>query len=611
MVAKITPTFAASCLLILLSSLATTPGKAQTVDRVQLPQNNFPSLPQLPPPQDVQPPPPRTPTTPSPPSQLPPPSELFQPEQLVPIPDEPLPETSQIFTVKQFEVIGSTVFSQEKFNQILECSQKNLTYRLRQKTECFTNRPITFTDLLEIRSKITELYIQEGYVTSGAYIPEQTLTDGVVQIQVIEGKLEDIQITGTRRLNPNYIRSRIALGASTPLNQKRLLESLQLLQLNPLIQNLSAELSAGSRLGSNLLAIKVTEADTFNVETVFDNGRSPSVGSFRRQLQVNEANLLGFGDSISLAYSNTDGSNTIDASYSLPLNPRNGTLTFSYGNTSADIIERPFNTLEIESASQYYELTFRQPLVQTPNQEFALGVTASRRETDISSSVFEQEDAPLSLLSPGADAEGNTSVSALRFFQEWTLRNSQEVIAARSQFSLGTGAFNATINNTEPDSRFFAWRGQAQWVRLLAPDTLLLIRGDVQLASTTLLASEQFGLGGISSVRGYRQDLLLANNGALASVELRLPIVRIPQWDGVMQVTPFVDVGTAWNNSSSIDENNSNSNTLASVGLGLRWLQGNNFTAGIEWGIPLVSVDTQGNTLQENGLYFFVQYNPF
>ncbi|MCC5620446.1 ShlB/FhaC/HecB family hemolysin secretion/activation protein [Nostoc sp. CHAB 5715] len=611
MVAKITPTLAASCLLILLSSLATTPGKAQTVNRVQLLQNNSPSLPQLPPPQDVQPPPPRIPTTPSPPQQLPPPSELFQPDQPVPIPDEPLPETSQIFTVKQFEVIGSTVFSQEKFNQILECSQKNLTYRLRQKTECFTNRPITFTDLLEIRSKITELYIQEGYVTSGAYITEQTLTDGVVQIQVIEGKLEDIQITGTRRLNPNYIRSRIALGASTPLNQKRLLESLQLLQLNPLIQNLSAELSAGSRPGSNLLAIKVTEADTFNVETVFDNGRSPSVGSFRRQLQVNEANLLGFGDSISLAYSNTDGSNTIDASYSLPLNPRNGTLTFSYGNTSADIIERPFNTLEIESASQYYELTFRQPLVQTPNQEFALGVTASRRETDISSSVFEQEDAPLSLLSPGADAEGNTSVSALRFFQEWTLRNSQEVIAARSQFSLGTGAFNATINNTEPDSRFFAWRGQAQWVRLLAPDTLLLIRGDVQLASTTLLASEQFGLGGISSVRGYRQDLLLANNGALASVELRLPIVRIPQWDGVMQVTPFVDVGTAWNNSSSIDENNTNTNTLASVGLGLRWLQGNNFNAGVEWGIPLVSVDTQGNTWQENGLYFFVQYNPF
>ncbi|MFN6486652.1 MULTISPECIES: ShlB/FhaC/HecB family hemolysin secretion/activation protein [unclassified Nostoc] len=596
MVAKVTHTFAASCLLMLFNSLITTPSRAQTLNRVQPSQNNSPSLPQLPPPQDVQPPSPKTPTPPTPP-QLPPPSELLQPEQPQPLPDEPLLERSQIFSVKQFEVIGNTVFSREKLTEVLAP---------------FTNKLITFAQLLEARSKITELYIQEGYVTSGAYIPEQTFANnGVVQIQVIEGKLEDIQITGTKRLNPNYIRSRIALGASTPLNQKRLLESLQLLQLNPLIQNVSAELSAGSRTGANLLAIKITEADSFNIQAVLDNGRSPSIGSFRRQLQINEANLLGFGDSISLTYSNTDGSNTIDTSYSLPLNPRNGSLTFSYGTTSANVIERPFNTLDIESASQYYELTFRQPLVQTPNQEFALGITAFRRESDISSSLLEENEVPLSELSPGADKEGRTRVSALRFFQEWTSRNSQEVIAARSEFSLGIGAFNATINDTEPDGRFFAWRGQAQWVRLLAPDTLLLIRGNVQLACTELLASEQFGLGGINSVRGYRQDLLLTDNGVFASVEFRLPIARVPQWNGVLQVMTFGDVGTAWNNSSNRDENNTN--TLASVGLGLRWLQGNNFTAGVEWGIPLVSVDTQtqSNTWQENGLYFFVQYNPF
>lgn len=587
MVAKVTHTFAASCLLMLLNSITILPSKAQIA------QNRFPLPSQIPPPQDIQPPSPPQPP-PSPPPQLPPPSKLLQPNQPPPALEEPLPEISQPFTVQQFEVIGSTVFSSEKLTEVLAK---------------FTNKPITFTQLLEARSQITELYTQQGYITSGAYIPEQTLTDGVVRIEVVEGELEEIQITGTRRLNPNYIRSRVALGASTPLNQNRLLESLQLLQINPLIQNLSAELSAGSRIGSNLLAIQVTEADTFNTQIILDNGRSPSVGSFRRQLQVNEANLLGIGDSISLAYGNTDGSNTIDASYSLPLNPRNGTITFSYGNTSANIIERPFNILDIESASQYYELTFRQPLVQTPSQEFALGITASRRESNISSSVFEQNQIPLNLLSPGSDEDGRTRVSALRFFQEWTSRNSQQVIAARSQFSLGIGAFNATVNDTEPDSRFFAWRGQAQWVRLLAPDTLLLLRGDVQLASTRLLASEQFGLGGINSVRGYRQDFLLRDNGALASAELRLPILRLPRWNGVLQVTPFVDFGTTWRNSAN--GNDSNTNTLVSSGLGLRWLQGNNFTAAIEWGIPLVSVDIPGNTWQENGLYFFVQYNLF
>lgn len=90
------------------------------------------------------------------------------------------------------------------------------------------------------------------------------------------------------------------------------------------------------------------------------------VGSFRRRLQLNEANLLGLGDGVSIGYTNTDGSNSLDASYTFPLNPRNGTLTFNYGNTQSNVIERPFNILDITSASRYYELTFRQPVVQTP-----------------------------------------------------------------------------------------------------------------------------------------------------------------------------------------------------------------------------------------------------
>ncbi|MBD2732160.1 ShlB/FhaC/HecB family hemolysin secretion/activation protein [Nostoc sp. FACHB-892] len=572
---------------MLFNSITTTPSEAL------LPQNNSPSLGPLGQVQDVQTPATTQPTPPSPALQLPPPSQLLQPDQGLPTLEQLLPEILYTFTVKQFEIVGSTVFSQKKLNEVLKD---------------FINKPITFAQLLKARSKIIEFYNQKGYITSGAYIPEQTVKNGIVQIQVVEGELEDIQITGTRRLNPNYIRSRIiANGASNPLNQKRLLESLQLLQLNPLIKSLSAKLFAGSRTNTSLLSIKITEADTFSTKIVLDNRPPPQSGSFRRQLQVKESNLLGIGDSILLTYSNTDGSNSIDVSYSLPLNPRNGTFTFRYGNRPENVIEKPFGILDIESTPQRYELTFRQPLLQTLNQEFALGIAAYHRESQISSSVFEQEDVPLSLLSPGADAEGNTRVSALRFFQDWTSRNSQEVIAARSQFSFGIGAFNATINYTDPDSRFFAWRGQAQWVRLLAPDTLLLIRGDVQLASTKLLTSEQFGLGGVNSVRRYRQDLLLRDNGALVSAELRLPILRVPRWKGVLQFTPFVDVGTAWSNSSSRDD----TNTLAAVGLGLRWLQGSNFTAGIEWGIPLFSVDTQGNTWQENGLYFLVQYNPF
>ncbi len=598
-----------SCLplsmLLLLGSISASPLKAQTVDTTQLPTSNFILSQQLPPPediqplqlpQDVQPPSPSPLPSPEPPQPLPPPAELFPPSTTTPTPEEPPPGNfPQTIIVERFEVVGSTVFSPEE---------------LALATAEFTKRPISLTQVYQARSKITDLYVQNGYITSGAYIPPQTIQSGVVKIQVVEGKLEDIQITGTRRLNSNYVRSRLAIATSPPLNRQRLLEALQLLQLNPLIQNVSAELSAGSRTGESLLEVKVSEAKTFSSQIILDNGRSPSVGSFRRRLQLNEANLLGLGDGLSLGYTNTDGSNSFDASYTLPLNPRNGTLSFNYGTTSSNVIEPDFKSLDIESASRYYELTFRQPIVQTPTQEFVVGLTASRRESDISWILQEESQGgfPPSLLSPGADEQGRTRVSALRFFQEWTSRNSREVIALRSQFSLGIDVLNPTINQNPPDSRFFAWQGQGQWARLLAPETLFLLRLNTQLASRTLLPIEQIGLGGQDSIRGYRQDYLLTDNGTFVSAEVQVPILRLPQIDSTLQVVPFVDFGVGWNSSG---RENPDPNTLAAIGLGLRWSQGDRFTIRLDWGIPLVPVNSNDRTLQENGLYFNLLYNPF
>lgn len=571
-----------SSLVVLLSGITAESLKAQTP--------NAPQLPATPPPQDILPP--AEPTEPQPqiPEPLPPPEELLTPPQ-TPTPPAPIPgKVPENITVKRFEVVGSTVFSPQELDSVLAP---------------YTNKPISFTQLFQARSAITQLYIDRGYITSGALIPPQTLQGGIVKIQVVEGSLEAINVTGTRRLQQAYVRDR--LPNSKPLNQKHLLEALQLLQLNPLIQNISAELAAGTRPGTSVLEVQVTEAKTFDTQLVADNGRSPSVGSFRRSVQFNEANLLGLGDGLNLAYSNTDGSDGLDVGYTLPVNSRNGTISLGYGTTSSTVIEPEFEFFGIDGDSRYYQLTLRQPLSQTPSQEFALGLTAARSESDISSSVLEDFGLPPAELSPGADEEGRTRISALQFFQEWTSRNASEVIAARSQFNLGIGAFNATVNEDAPDSRFFSWRGQAQWVRLLAPETLLLLRADVQLSPDDLVPLEQFGLGGIESVRGYRQDALLTDNGALVSAEFRFPIYRQLRRRLVVQLTPFVDFGTAWNSGTT----NPDTNTLVSLGLGLRFQLGDRLTARLDWGIPLVDIPTRERTWQENGLYFSIVSSPF
>ncbi len=551
-----------------------TPGQAQTVELGQIRPN------QIQPIQPINPPPLQTPPL------LPPPEDLLKNPPITPSPNQEIPNIPGTIVVKKFEVLGSTVFSQADFDKILKE---------------FTDKKISFAELLNARSAVTKLYIDNGYVTSGAFIPPQTLEGDVVKIQVVEGELEDIKVTGNKRLNSGYVRSRLALATGKPLKVPRLLEALQLLQLDPLIKNLSAELSAGSRPGQSLLEVKITEANTFQVQLRTDNGRSPSVGTFRRGLQISEGNVTGLGDSFSVTYANTDGSNELDASYKIPVNARNGTINLDYNTTFSTIIEKPFDAVDIEAHSSNYEIGFRQPLLQTPTKDFAVGITAARRESDTS---LLGVGFPLSA---GADSQGRTRIMALRLYQEFTQRDAQQVFAGRSQFNVGVGVADATINKSLPDSRFFYWRGQLQYLRLLAPDTTLLLRSDIQVAADALVPIEQFGLGGLESVRGYRQDLLLSDSGVFASAELRYPIYRLPHNNGLFQLVPFFDFGTAWN----VATQDPSPSSLFAVGLGLRFQQGDRLTASFDYGIGLTDVSTKPKTWQENGLYFSVQYNLF
>ncbi|MEL6461669.1 MAG: ShlB/FhaC/HecB family hemolysin secretion/activation protein [Cyanobacteria bacterium J06621_15] len=599
-------------LLLLHFSLAITTILSAGIVKAQVTNPDSEQLP----PQDVIPPTPQPlpipDTTPSPP----PPPEDVLPSPRTPTPSDELPATETI-TVTEFNFTGNTVFSSEKLTQQV----------INQFLENNPSKTFSLQELLQIAAEVASFYGEQGYSTSGAIIsiPEATRNQqrGIVNIKVIEGKLEEINVTGSRRLNSSYVKSRLGVSPDKALNVNQLQEKLQLLSLNPLIKQVSAQLSAGSRQGLSVLNVEFKEAKSFNTTLSIDNGRSPSVGSFQRQIFAREGNVTGNGDALSLGYSNTDGSNSLDASYTLPLNSQDGTLRFSFNTTDSNVIEPPFDDInedgegsDIESQSSFYEISLRQPLIRSIKnqtfQELAVGVSTSLRDSGTS---LLDEAFPLS---PGADDDGDTRVFALRFFQDWTQQNAKEVLAFRSQFSVGLDALNSTVNERipetgefVPDSRFFAWEGQAQWVRVLAPETLLLVRGNAQLSDKGLLSSEQFTVGGLGSVRGYRQNQLLADNGVFASAEVQLPILRTGNKSaptGILQIIPFFDIGTAWNNSGI---ENPSTSTLVSLGMGLQWRNNDDFIARLDWGIPLTDIDSRDRTWQENGLLFSLQWNAF
>jgi hemolysin activation/secretion protein len=521
-----------------------------------------------------------TPIPPPPdPSLAPSPSETSTEVQ----PEPPNPSDFR-FLVRQIRVTGNTVLETEIADIVNHFLADHDT--------------ATFDELISLRSLITQLYINNGYINSGAFLPNnQDLSDGEVEIQVVEGRLEDIQITGLTRLQEVYIRSRLNLANSTPLNRQDLEEALQLLQLNPLIQQVNAELTAGSAPGQNILLVEVKEASPFQLGVGGDNYQSPSIGAEQFSVQASYDNLLGLGDRISAGYGITEGLDSFDVGFSIPVNPMDGTLSLGYSNDDSLIIETDFEDLDIRSESETFSLGLRQPIVKTPTEEFALGLGVDLRR---STTFLEGEPFSFSV----GPEDGESNVTVIRLSQDWVERDTRSVLAARSQFSIGIDAFDATVNDTGTDGRFVAWIGQFQWLQQLSPRFVLVSRLNAQLTPDSLLPLERFGFGGADTVRGYRQNQLVTDNGILGATELRFSL--LPD-SNRLQIIPFVEAGHGWNN----DTPDPDPATLVSLGLGLRWLITPDLSVRVDYGFPLVDVEDEGDSLQDSGLYFSIRYQPF
>lgn len=507
-------------------------------------------------------------------SQLPPVEEFLDsfPERLPVIPSS--------VEVKGFRFVGNTAFSQEELNIVVQD---------------LTGESVTFAELLEARSRITQHYINQGYITSGAYLPaKQVINNGFVTIEVIEGKLTQINISGLEHLTPSYLRRRISRAVDTPLNINDLVMVLEKLRRNPLLENLSAELTASSQQGESILNLEAKSANPFTFSATLNNHNSPTIGVWEQEIELGHGNLFGWGDRFSVTYANSEGGEEWGVDYILPVNSQNGTLRLSYQDLNADIIEEPFNQVDIETASRQYEIAFRQPLIDRLTEELAFGV------------VFFHQNSKTRLLgvpfplNVGADERGEIKLSGLRFFQEWTRQSSQDVILLRNQFNIGTSWLDATQNDVAPDSNFFSWQVDAQWLHSFGINHVLISRFRSQISDRALLAAEDLTIGGVNSVRGYRRDLYLVDRGILASIEYRFPVFEINR-NQVVQSVSFFDLG--WGENTGDDPN---SDYLASVGVGLRWQIIDRLTAEVNWAFPLVEVIDRN----EERFLFSISINP-
>ncbi|MCA1904487.1 MAG: ShlB/FhaC/HecB family hemolysin secretion/activation protein, partial [Cyanobacteria bacterium KgW148] len=228
----------------------------------------------------------------------------------------PVLAQSVLIPVSRVEILGSTVFPGAE---------------LQQMAAELVGQSVTIGQLQGLVNQINQRYQSLGFITSRAVLRPQTIRSGVIYIDIIEGKLEKVELqrppNSLQRLQDKYFTDRLSLDDNAPLNFTTIEAELQKLRANPLIADIKATLKAGSGEGLSILQLIVTEAPSFSTQIGIDNYGNPNTGSFRASLALTEQNLTGIGDRLGVSYARSGQSNTISGLYSIPVNAQGGTLT--------------------------------------------------------------------------------------------------------------------------------------------------------------------------------------------------------------------------------------------------------------------------------------------
>jgi hemolysin activation/secretion protein len=471
----------------------------------------------------------------------------------------------------------------------------------------YRNRDVSSEELLALARSLTEYLIAQGYVNSGVILPDQKIENGVVRLEVVAGRLDRIDIAGRKRIASRRIDTLLGDLDDGAFNINRTAERLQLLEREPLVRRISAELRPSVERGHALLDIDIEEHRAYGASVGVDNGVSPNVGGQQAFIDAYHRSVFGWQDAFTVNYRNAEGYSGGGAEYRLPIANRIA-VGVRYAADESRIVVEPFESLDIRGESRRYGIGFRAALIDNLVTQFAVELGAQKEQ--VRSFLLGE---PFSFSS--SDTEGRSTVVMAQFIQEWVRRGMARVFAVRSTFNVGLDTWDASIGGNA-DGEFLEWTAQGEWLEKIAwRDGAVGLRVQVHLANDELPAFRKYPLGGVNSVRGYRESLATRDNSATAALEWKTVIGHWPlrwlnlggdsRFDGQLSLAPFVDYGRGWNEF----EDRGEPVELASAGAALRWLPANNTSMELHYATSLIDYESNAfeRVLADDGVHFSIR----
>jgi hemolysin activation/secretion protein len=449
------------------------------------------------------------------------------------------------FTVNAFTFVGNTVYTERQ---------------LKTLTERFIDLQLNLYDLNRAADAVTQLYRETGYPISRAIIPAQKVENGVVRIEVIEGRLSNISIVGNNRYSAELISSRTG---SLPKNElitvPRLERSLLLMNDLPGL-SARATLAPGADYGTTDMVIR-TEEKPVSGAVSFDNHGRRETGETRIDAGVEINNPLGIGDQINLRIIETrHGLLSFGRiGYSLPVSNEGARLGATYSKVRYDI-GGEFAALGISGEVTNAELVLTHPWIRSRPRNLVFGIGLRNTKT-----------AQTTLGTPTAD----TSIDLLSLSALGSWVHEDSATTSTTAVLSGNGKNN-------PGNQQSAQRAKLDLdishLRAASKNWDLYLRTNWVFSSGALPDTEKFSLGGPGNVRGYRASDLRGDSGWVATAELRRQFVAA-NTVGVYNL--FYDWG------SIKAANFTRNDTLRSAGVGVSVFPHKHLRAKAEYAYPM------------------------
>jgi hemolysin activation/secretion protein len=449
----------------------------------------------------------------------------------------------------------------------------------------YEGRELTIKELEALQTQLTNFYLQRGYVGSGVVIPEQEITGNVLVMNAVHARLTRINNYGNKELSNRYINENLRPSLSVPVNIGKLNQSLAMLKEHQLVDDVDARFVPGNKLGDAVLHLEVKERSAHSYGMSLDNYQSPSIGSYRLSANVGHYSFLGLRDRLNIEAGVTEGLKDYAFTYQLPLTLHDLSLHVSARGSDYSIIEEPFDAADIQSRSRQSALSLHWPVKRNFYSEATLFAGVDRTET--TNTAFEI-----------IEEEANTVAAQLGL--KWQWRREKQAWAFQLMAERGVDTGNATIHEGRADGVYQLASVHSDYQYRIGSTVRLQWRLASQKVNEAVLPAKRFAIGGVRSVRGYRQNQFVRDNGVQSTLALHWQLS-----EGV-SLSPFFDYGQVQAANGGLYQ--SSDEEVYSAGLGLSWKSRAGFDAQLNWGHALVDKEAKGDDPQDEGVYLRVAY---